>query len=112
MTRMESLLQSIAVARRDFIATVSGLSMEQATFRSSPENWSVTDITEHMFWAEFGGINGMWKALEAVQQNKPLFTGEAVHHGLPVEQIIEKTWREKEDVPETARPRWGGSMEF
>ncbi len=109
---MESLLQSVAIARHDFIASVSGLSKEQATFRPSPEGWSITDITEHMFWAEFGAINGMWKALESVQQNNPLFKGEAVHYGLPVEQIIEKTWREKEDVPETAKPRWGGSLEF
>ena len=93
---MESLLQSVDLARHDFIAAVSGLTKEQAAFQPSPESWSVINITEHMFWAEFGGINGMWKAMEAVKNDTPLFTGEPVHHGLPVEMIIEKTWREKE----------------
>ncbi len=28
------------------------------------------------------------------------------------EQIIEKTWQAKEKVPEIAKPRWGGPVEY
>jgi hypothetical protein len=65
-----------------------------------------------MVWAEMGGINGIWKTWNAMKVNKPLWTGEAIHHGLPIERIIEKTWKEKEIVPEIAKPRWGGPVEY
>jgi hypothetical protein len=65
-----------------------------------------------MVWAEMGGINGMWKTLEGIKNNKPLWAGEAIHHGLPIEKIIEKTWKEKEQVPEIAKPRWGGPVAY
>ncbi len=112
MTEAQSLIREVSLARQDFINAAKGLSFEQACFKPGPDSWSVIDNVEHMYWAEIGGICGMWKMLEAVQQHKPLFSGEAVHAGLPIETIIEKTWRDKEDVPETAKPRWGGSLAF
>ena len=54
----------------------------------------------------------MWRALEGVKNNKPIWTGETIHRGLPIEEIVEKTWKEKETAPEIARPRWGGPVEF
>jgi hypothetical protein len=65
-----------------------------------------------MVWAEQGGVNGMWKAMLAVKSNSSFWQGEAIHHGLPIEAIIEKTWQPKEQVPESARPRWGGPVEY
>ena len=50
--------------------------------------------------------------MHALKMNTPLWTGEAVHQGLTIEQIIEKTWKPKEQVPEVAKPRWGGPVEF
>ena len=32
----------------------------------------------------------MWKALENYKKGTPVFTGDAVHHGQKIEQIIEK----------------------
>ena len=109
---VEELISKVAFARKNFIASCSGLDYEQAHFKSSPESWSITEIAEHMVWAEQGGINGIWKTIEGIRIGKPIWTGEAIHHGLPIEQIIERTWKEKEMVPETAKPRWGGSLEF
>lgn len=106
------LLQQVSTARTQFISSATGLSPAQATFKPTPESWCVTENVEHMFWAEHGAINGMWKTLEAFKNNKPVFTGEAIHHGLPIEQIIEKTWKEKELVPEVAKPRLGGPLMF
>jgi hypothetical protein len=112
MSQMDTLIRGVAIARKNFIANVFGLTNDQTTFRSSPETWSIIDNIEHMFWAEFGGINGMWKAIDRIKNNKPVFSGESIHHGLTVEQIIGKTWKEKEEVPETAKPRWGGNLFF
>ena len=112
MKNLTALLQDVAVARQQFIQAASGLTVEQCTFKSSPDVWSIVDNVEHMFWAEMTGINGMWKTLEAIKQNKPIWQGDAIHHGLPIETIIDKTWKEKEQVPEISKPRWGGSVEY
>ena len=112
MTKLKSLLNSVSVARQQFVQTASGLTHKQSQFKPSAESWSVVDNVEHMFWAELGGINGMWKTLEGIKNNKPIWTGEAIHHGLPIETIIEKTWKEKEQVPEIAKPKWGGPVHY
>jgi hypothetical protein len=59
-----------------------------------------------------GGINGMWKVLLAVQNGKPLYSGELTHRGKSIEEIVAATWKEKETAPEIARPRWGGSIDY
>lgn len=112
MSQLDILIEEVAIARNNFITAVSGLSYEQAGFRPDTETWSVIDNVEHLFWAEFGGINGMGKAIDGIKTNKPLFTGEPIHQGLAIETIIEKTWRERETVPEIAKPRMGGSLSF
>src|SRR5258706_10420001 len=112
MDKLQPLLESVAVSRHQFIHAASGLTHAQSQFKPSAEVWSVVDNVEHMVWAEMGGINGIWKTLDGVRNKKPIWTGEAIHHGLPIEKIIEKTWKEKEQVPEIAKPRWGGSVEY
>ena len=109
---MNELIQDVERAREQFIQAASGLSQEQSQFKSSAEVWSVAENVEHMVWAEMGGINGIWKTVNALKMNTPLWTGEAVHHGLTIGQIIEKTWKPKEQVPEIAKPRWGGPVEY
>ena len=109
---MENLINQVEHARQKFITAASGLTYEQACFKPSPESWSITENAEHMVWAEQGGINGIWKTIEGIKNNKPVWTGEAIHHDLSIEQIIEKTWQPKEQVPEIAKPRWGGPIEF
>ena len=109
---LEELINQVKHARDNFITASSRLTWQQACFKPSDESWCIAENAEHMFWAESGGINGIWKALEGIKNNKPVWTGEAVHHGLSIEQIIEKTWQPKEKVPEIARPRWGGPIDY
>lgn len=112
MNTLTPLLPQVSAARTEFIKAASGLTEEQATFKPTPESWCVTENVEHMFWAEHGGINGMWKTLEAFKNDKPVFTGQRIHHGLSIEEVVSKTWKEKELVPEVAKPRLGGPLEF
>jgi hypothetical protein len=112
MAHLKTLLDSVASSRQKFIQIASGLTHEQSQFKISSESWTITDIVEHMVWAEMGGINGIWKMLEGIKSNKPVWSGEPLHHGLRIEQIIEKTWKEKEQVPENAKPKWGGSVNY
>lgn len=112
MDTLHQLIHHVARARQQFIESVSGLTTEQGAFQSSESEWSITDNVEHLVWAEQGGINGMWKALDATKNNKPIWTGKAIHRGLSIEEIVERTWQGKEKAPEVARPKWGGATEF
>lgn len=112
MKTLTDLLNGVSHARTNFINLASRLTPAQATFKPAPDSWCITENVEHMFWAEHGGINGMWKTLEAFKNGKPLYTGELIHQGLAIEEIIARTWKEKEIVPDVAKPRLGGPVEF
>jgi hypothetical protein len=112
MQELDTLIERVSQARSQFTASASGLTTEQANFKPAPEAWCIAEIVEHMVWAEHSGISGMWRAIEGIQNNRPVWTGEFVHKGLSIEQVIEKTWKEKEQVPEIAKPRWGGPVAY
>ena len=111
-SRLDELIGEVHRARLSYIEACSELTPAQAAFKPDPESWSIVEVTEHLVWAEMGGINGIWQAAEGIRENRPVWIGEAVHHGLIIEEIIEKTWKEKELVPESARPRWRGSLNY
>ena len=110
--QMKTLLQEVESSRQQYIAAVSGLTAVQANFKPAPDGWSIVEITEHIVLAEQVGVIGMWRALKGFQAGKPIWEGEPVHRGLPIETVIEKTWQVKENVPDVASPRWGGPLEF
>ncbi len=110
--KLNILIKQVSKARQELVQSVMGLSHQQAHYKPSPETWSVVDNVEHLYWAEIGGVNGIWKTLEAVKNNKPHWTGDRVHEGLSIEVIVEKTWQPREIAPEIAKPKWGGSLQF
>ncbi len=112
MAQLDHLLYEVATARMRYIDEVSKLTEEQAHWKPTPEGWSAVDMTEHLYWAEHGGIWGMWKAFQAKQAGTPSWEGERVHQGLPIETIIGRTWQPKEIVPASAAPRMGGPAAF
>jgi hypothetical protein len=112
MRTTSRLISEIADARKAFIDEVSVFSESQSKWKSSSESWCATDITEHLFWAEQGGVLGMWKALHAHRHGKPVWEGDEIHRGLPIEEIIKRTWKEKENVPAIAAPRMSGPIKF
>src|SRR5215813_11714173 len=100
MSTIPKLTRKVALARENFIASASGLSHDQAFFKPSSDVWCVAEIAEHMVWAEHSGISGMWKAIDGIKNNKPIWSGDVIHQGLHVEDIVERTWKEKEQVPD------------
>jgi hypothetical protein len=112
MPQLDHLLHEVATARTRYIDAVSKLTEEQAHWKPAPDVWSAVDNTEHLYWAEHGGIWGMWRAFHAKQAGTPIWEGERVHLGLPIETIIERTWQPKEIVAAIAAPRMGGPSVF
>jgi hypothetical protein len=111
-TSVELLLADVAAARIRYVDFVQQLTEQQAQYKPEPAVWSAVEITEHLFWAEHGGIWGMWRALQAYRDGKPVWTGEHSNQGRSIEEIINLTWQPKEQVPATAAPRMGGTLAF
>jgi DinB superfamily len=112
MKKTQHLINSINEARQNYLEKVSQLTEQQAQWKSSPEVWNAVQITEHLFWAEQGGILSMWKALQAKKEGKVVWEGERIHAGKSIETIIEQTWKAKEEVPPVAAPRLGGPIDY
>ena len=112
MNTVTQLIHDVAAARNEFIDGIKNINEVQAAFKPSPEEWNITDITEHLFWAEQGAIYGMWKTLYAIREGKAARTVESDHKEWTVEKLIAETLKEKEQVPAVAAPRLGGTLVF
>jgi DinB superfamily len=112
MNTVEKLIQDVAVARRSYINQIEQYSEEQAHWKPGPEIWDMVENTEHLFWAEQGGILGMWKTINAIREGKTERKYEGIHKDMSIEQIINLTWQPKEIVPAVAAPRFGGPLSF
>jgi len=112
MDTIQKLILDISVARRNYLDQVVQYNQDQAQWKPGSEVWNMVEITEHLFWAEQGGILGMWKSVHAIREGMMERTHESVHKDMSIEQIIERTWQPKEKVPATAAPRMGGPLTF
>ena len=112
MNKIEKLIDEVSKARTKYLEKAAVFSEEKAQWKPSPEVWNITEITEHLFWAEQGGILGMWKTINAIRDGKTERRYDFVHKNMTVEQIVDLTWQPKEQVPAIAAPRMGGPLLF
>jgi DinB superfamily len=112
MNTIEKLILDVSIARKKYIDQIECCTQEQAQWKPAPEVWNMVEITEHLFWAEQGGILGMWKSIDAIREGKMERKFESIHQDMPIEQIIELTWQPNEKVPPAAAPRLGGPLSF
>lgn len=112
MNKVNVLIAEVAIARDNYLSIIDKLTQSQASYQVSENEWSIINITEHLFWAEQGGIFGMWNTLHAIREGKMERTFDSVHKDLPIQQIIDLTWQPKEQVPAVAAPRLGGTLVF
>lgn len=109
---MEALIEAVETARQAFIGSAASLRFDQYNFKPSPDQWAIVEIVEHLYWAEQIGVNGMWKALDGIKNRQPIWEGEPEHQGRTIEEVVALTWQTKEQVPDVARPRWGGALDY
>ena len=112
MSKVANLIGDILDARRSFIRQIEHYPEEKAQWKPAPETWNIVENTEHLFWAEQGGIVGMWKTIHSIREGKMERKYDFVHRYMPIEQIIDLTWQPKEQVPAVAAPRLGGPISF
>src|SRR5215472_5746528 len=107
---LSDLTADVTTARQRVIAAVADVSEARAAWQPAPDAWSVAQVMEHLVLAEQSGIIRMWQAADGVRQGAPVWQGEAVHRGKPIETIIAGTWREREIAPPNATPQTNGPL--
>jgi len=112
MSKVNTLIHNVKQARNSYCKRVLSISETQAQWKPTPESWNAIEITEHLYWAEQGGLLGMWKTLYAIRSGQMEKRYDSIHQNLSVEEIISLTWKEKEQVPPVAAPRQGGTLIF
>jgi len=112
MNTVQNLINDVWSARSLYLERIANITEVQGHWKPDPDVWSITDITEHLFWAEQGGIVGMWKTLHAIRHGEVMQTYDSIHKDMPIEQVIDLTWKSKEKVPSVAAPRFGGPLSF
>ena len=111
---MDGILERIEAAdaaRRRIIDANRGLTPAQAAFKAAG-GWSVQAHIEHLVLSEQRGVQRIWLAAEGLRQGVPLQTGEAVHRGLPIEEVIARTWKPKEKAMVETDPVGEGPLSY
>jgi hypothetical protein len=109
---MDHLIADVERARARYLSLVETLSFTQGDFSPAADTWSIARITEHLVHAEQGGINLIWRAAEGIRRGTPVWTGESPNAGLSIEEVVQRTWRPRENSPESAVPRVGGPLAY
>ena len=112
MSKVKSLVNSIEVSRKSYIQTIGQLSKEVTNHKPNKSSWNIVEITEHLYWAEFLGVAVMAKVLNEILEGKRELKYESKNKELTIEKVVELTWNQKEEVPDIAAPRVGGSISF
>lgn len=106
------LLHSVAEARARVLDQVRGLSELQAASKPDQTCWSISEIVEHLVLAEASGVTKIWAAAEGVRSGHPVWVGEHTNSGLSIDEVIARTWKEKEVAPSIAAPHIGGPLAY
>ena len=106
---VRELVDSVERARDSVVNTVKDLRPDQATFKPSPDTWSIVENVEHLYLAEVSGLTKIWAAANQVRSGIR-WTDARPNHGQPIEVVIERTWKSKEIAPPIATPHIGGPL--
>lgn len=117
MSHLPESIKQVAQARQNFIAVASGLTDEQANLKPAPDAWSINENVEHMVWAEWGGINGMWKALHGIKTGNPVFKAMLCTGVYPLKKLLKKHGSPKSRYlkslsPDGVDPSYTGTMHW
>lgn len=108
MTEVAGLVAEVEAARLRVLAAVGGLTHAQASWKGDPGEWSIAENLEHLVLAEHSGVEKIYRALAA--PGSPLESNP--NRGLPIETIIDRTWKPLEIAPPIATPRGGGTLSY
>jgi len=112
MNEIPEIVDAVQRARERVLETVADWSAEQAAFKPDSDRWSAQELLEHLYMTEFLVYGTLWRGIEGLKMNKPIWTGEHVNRGLPIEVAAAEYLMGKFKVPKGGEPKTGGSLEF
>ena len=107
---IDELVVSVERARNAVIDSVRNLRPDQATFKPSPDDWSIVENVEHLYLAEISGLTKIWAAALQVRAGVA-WADTRPNHGKSIEDVVATTWKAKETAPGIATPHIGGPLE-
>ena len=112
MKEVPELIAEAGASRREVINAVSGLTAAQTGFKPTAEQWSLQEQVEHLVLAELNGLDFIWRATEGLRDGTPVWSGEPVHKGVLIEEVVAKTWKPREKAPPGATPAGEGTLAY
>ncbi len=98
------LLDHVHEARVRVLAEVTAVPDEAGSKKPDDAAWSIQEILEHLVLAERGGYDLIRTAAARYRAGDPVWSGPSENDDLPIEEIVERTWKPKEEAPESATP--------
>ena len=112
MADIAQLIAAATAARTRLLDRIRDLSAAQGAFKPDPAEWSIAENVEHLVLAEQGSINRVWAAAEGVRHGQRVWSGEPVHRGKSIEEIVAETWASRQQAPDIATPRRRGPLAY
>jgi DinB superfamily len=112
MVDIAGLIMEAKEARARLLDRVRVLSSAQGAFKPDPVEWSIAENVEHLVLAEQGAVNRVWAAADGLRRGQPVWTGEPIHRGKSMEQIVTETWVPGQQAPDIATPRRRGPLAY
>jgi len=109
-SKIVKLLAEIKESRARINSEISSLTAVQGAQKKSYDSWSIQEVIEHLVLAERGGYDLICTAAEQFKNHNPVWSGTSENEGLTIEEVIERTWKPKEDAPESAIPKGSWSL--
>lgn len=104
------LVDDIAAARRAFLDTLGRFDADTVTAPVAEGRWSPLEYLEHLVRAEEATIWRMFGAVEDARAGRERL--ESPTPDAPIEEVVDRTWRVREDAPPLAVPRLRGSPAY
>jgi hypothetical protein len=107
---VRELVDAVERARNALIETVRDVRPDQATFKPSPDEWSIVENIEHLYLAELYGLTRIWSAAPQARAGVA-WTDARPNADMSIEDVVAATWKPKEVAPGIATPHIGGPIE-
>ena len=99
-------------ARARVLETVAGWSVEQGAFRPHPDAWTASEVLEHLYAAEFIVINLLWRGIDGLRVNSPIWDGEHTNRGRSIEAVVTPFAGGKYKAHPKTEVQVGGTLPF
>ena len=104
------LRDDIEAARERFLAAADRFAPDAAARPIGPERWSPVEYVEHLVRAEEVTI---WRIFLSVENERSgVDELRSPTPNVPIEDVIDRTWKPREEAPPLAVPELGGSLAY